>query len=280
MKISNYSLNYARFIERGEMDAFGFLEVCRQMSVEGASLHVNNLAGTTTEYLSKIRRAYLDKGLSISLFTVSTDFGRPEEDQSVEMEKATTAIRAAAFLGAPLLRVFAGSPTSEAERSVCFQRAAAGIRRVCQEAAEFGLPVGLQNHNHGALCRTGSEVLDFIKAVKHPNLTFVLDCGQFAGSKGASGKPPAELAGADYLESIRQTAPLARHVRAKFYKPGPDGSEPWIDYPRIANVLHAVHYHGFVDIVYEPSHHANSAEGVKTAIPRIVRFLRSTMKPE
>ena len=76
-----------------------------------------------------------------------------------------------------------------------------------------GLPIGLQNHNHGALLRTGDEVVRFVKAVDHPNLTFILDTGQWAGSRGASAPPAADLKNPSALESIRQTASLARHVR-------------------------------------------------------------------
>ena len=61
---------------------------------------------------------------------------------------------------------------------------------------------------------------------------FILDTGQFAGSRGASGKAPPELRDADYLDSIGKTASIARHVRTKFYGPRKDGSEPFIDYAR------------------------------------------------
>jgi gluconolactonase len=142
-------------------------------------------------------------------------------------------------------------------------------------AADQGLAVGLQNHNHGALCRTGEEVLGFIRKVDHPNLTFVLDTGQFAGSRGASGAAPAELAAADFLESIRQTASIARYVRAKFYSPAADGSEPAIDYRKVFDILHSVHYSGFVDVVYEPQNAGGRGEDVRRALPRIVAFLRA-----
>ena len=56
---------------------------------------------------------------------------------------------------------------------------------------------------------------------------FILDTGQFAGSRGASGKAPPELRDADYLDSIGKTASIARHVRTKFYgPPRPTRSEP------------------------------------------------------
>ncbi len=279
MKISNYSLNYSDLLRRGQMDILQFLTLCRELGLEGASLHLQNLESTRPEYLKRIRRAYLDHGLSVSMFTVTTDFGRPEARHEEEFQKFREALRAAEFLGAPLLRIFAGSPPNEADRQNAFRRAAAAVRRVCEEAGQAGIPVGLQNHNHVALCRTGDEVIRFLQQVDHPNLAFVLDTGQFAGSRGASGTAPAELRNAGFMESIRQTAALARYVRVKFYNPAPNGSEPAIDYDQVFDILHGVHYPGFVDIVYEPGKSsAGPGEDVRTAVPRAIAFLRSKVQ--
>jgi sugar phosphate isomerase/epimerase len=276
LKISNYSLNYSRHIAQGKMTIFDFIALCRRLGIEGASLHLNNLADYSTAYLKQIRRAYLDNNLSMSMFTVTTDFGKPKEAHRAEFDKAQQAIRVGMFLGAPILRVFAGSPPDEAGRAEAFQRSVEGIRRVAEEAAEAGLPVGLQNHNHGALCRTGEECIRFMKLVNHPNLTFLLDTGQFAGSKGASKEPEGAMKGASYIDSIRMTAPLARHVRVKFYNPDASGSEPWIDYNEVFNIFRGVHYEGWLDIVYEPGKgKGDPGEDIATAMPRIVSFLRS-----
>ena len=280
MKISNYSLNYSDLFSEGRMDVFGYLEQCRMLGVEGASLHIRNLPDTQPETLKRVRRAYLDQGLSVSLFSTSADFSKPEAELPAEHEKAREAVRTAAFLGAPLLRVFpGGAPPTEADRERVFERAAQAVRRVSEDAAQVGLPVGLQNHNHRALCRTADEVIRFFKQVDHPNLTFVLDTGQFAGSKGASGEAMPDLKQADFMESIRQTVSLARHVRVKFYRPGPDGADAWIDYEKVFDILRGVHYDGFLDIVYEPGRGENGpGEEARTALPRVVGFLRSLIR--
>src|SRR3954447_25744133 len=266
MKLSNYSLNYSRPIASGASTIEDFLGICRELGLEGASLHGRDLPDLRPATLAKIRRALLDQGLSLAMFTVSTNFGVPADRQAGELAKAREAIAAAAFLGAPLLRVFAGS-SAEADRAAGWARAVAAVRRVCVEAAEAGLPVGLQNHNHGALCATGADVVRFVKEVAHPNLTVVLDCGQFLGSQGASGAAAANAGAEELYESIRQTASLARHVRVKFYNPRPDGSEPFIDYPRVLDILRGVHYPGFLDIVYEPR--GPRGEPIRTALARI-----------
>jgi len=270
IKISNYSLNYSRQIAQGQLTIFDFLKLCRRLGTEGASLHLQNLPDTSAGYLKQVRRAYLDQGLAMSVFTVTNDWGRG--DAAREFSRAQDALRAALFLGAPLVRLFAGSPQSEAERPKAFERAAQGIRRVAEEAAQLGIPVGLQNHNHDALVRTADEVLNLIKKVDHPNLVFLLDTGQWAGSRGASGP----LAESDFLQHIRRTAPNARYVRVKFYNPRPDGSEPWINYDEVFNILRTVQYGGWIDIVYEPGKgKGDPGEPIDTAMPRIVKFLRT-----
>jgi gluconolactonase len=277
MKLSNYSLNYSRAIATGAMTIDDFLALCRALGLEGASLHGRDLPDLKPATLARVRRALLDQGLSLSLFTVSTNFGVPAERQAGELAKAREAIAAATFLGAPLLRVFAGSSAAE-DRAAGWSRAVAAVRRVCIDAAAVGLPVALQNHNHGAHCATGADMLRFIKEVDHPNLTVVLDCGQFLGSLGASGAAAAQAGAEELYDSIRLTAPLARHVRVKFYHPRADGSEPFIDYPRVLDLLRSVHYASFLDIVYEPD--KASGEDIKTAVPRIVGYLRAQLRAD
>ena len=101
LKLSNYSLNYSGLIGRGEMDVFRFLGLCRALGLDGASLHVRDLPGTKPDTLARVRRAYLDEGLSVAMVTVSTDFGRPDRRRDDELKLAREAIGIAAFLGAP-----------------------------------------------------------------------------------------------------------------------------------------------------------------------------------
>ena len=154
------------------------------------------------------------------------------------------------------------APTGS-DRASAWAQAVDHYRRVCEEAAPLGLPIGLQNHNHGGLCGTGANMVRFIEEVHHPNLVVVLDCGQFVGSPGASGVSAGAAGQAELLTSIRQVAPLARHVRVKFYRPRADGSEPGIPYDQIFDILRGVHYPGFLDIVYEPA--KSGGEPARTA---------------
>jgi sugar phosphate isomerase/epimerase len=268
MRLSCMSLSYQRCFQRKEMDLFTFLEACRNINLDGASFHVRNLGETTIEHLKKVRRKYFDLGLAPGAIGVTTDFGLSRERLPVELDKAREGIRVAMFLGAPTVRVFAGSAPEESQREEAFKRAVEGLRRVAEEGAKAGLPVSLQNHNHRALARTGQEVLRLLREVGHPNLTLILDTGQFAGSKGASEEKLPGLQEGNFYQSIQEVAPLARYVRAKIYELDASGREQWIDYDRVFNILRSVHYHGIIDIVYE------GKDDEKMEVARAAQFLR------
>ncbi len=268
MRLCCMSLSYQRCFQQKEMDIFTFLEACRNINLDAASFHVRSLGGIATEHLKRVRRKYFDLGLALGAIGVTTDFGLSKEKLPAELEKAREGIEVAMFLGAPTLRVFAGSPPDESQREEAFKRAVEGLRIVAEEGAKAGLPVSLQNHNHRALARTGKDVLRFLREVGHPNLTLILDTGQFAGSKGASGENLVEAQDGNFYQSIQEVAPVTRYVRAKIYNLDATGREQWIDYDRIFNILHSVHYHGFIDIVYE-----GKGDG-KMEVPRAVQFLR------
>ena len=61
--------------------------------------------------------------------------------------------------------MFAGSPPKESEREEAFKRRLKDCVCAVEAGAEAGLPISLQNHNHGALARTGDDVLRFVREV-------------------------------------------------------------------------------------------------------------------
>ena len=252
------------------MDIFSFLTNCRALALDGADIHMSALKDTGRDHLKEVRRRALDQGLSISCLGVSTEFGRSAEAVPKEIEKARTAIEVGMFLGAPVLRVFVGSPPSADKTKEAFDRGVDALRKCAEIGAEAGMPVALQNHS--GLTSTGDDMLAFYKEVKHPNFTLLLDTGHFAGRDGPNGPKIAGKTYDDYYRSLEQVAPLTQFVRVKFYEPDAEGREKYIDYNRVLNILRAVHYNGFLGIVYE------GKEDEVQAIPRCVRFMRQVMK--
>ena len=211
----------------------------------------------------------LKRGLAISYIGVSNNFGKPEEELEGEAATVKKWIDVAALMGIPLIRVFAAwIPEGEDEEAV-WARMLPRLREVGEYGGEKGVVVGLHNHNHGCVTRTGKEVRRIIEEVDHPYFSHILDTRQYVGSPGASGAKGVEDPALDFYGSIAETAPLAVHVRAKIYRIQ-TGEEAWLDYPRIFETLKSVNYNGWVSIVYE----GQDAEEEETAVPKAVNYLR------
>jgi sugar phosphate isomerase/epimerase len=267
MKLCCLTLSYRRTFQAGNMDIWSFIEECRRLDMDGVDLHHDALTSTDEPYLRKVKRACLDRGLTIACFSISTNFGVPKERQAEEIEKGKKWLRIAQFFGAPIARFFAGSPQNEPDRPAAFQRSVECLRAMSEYGESLGVVAGLQNHNHVALSRTGDDVLRFVREVNHANFSHVLDTGQYAGSPGASGNAPAELKGADFYKSIELTAPIATHIRTKLYRVE-TGRETSLDYERIFGIIRSVHYNGWICLVYE------GQEDDRVAIEKGTKFLR------
>jgi sugar phosphate isomerase/epimerase len=267
MKLCCLTLSYRRTFQAGGMDIWSFIEECRRLDLDGVDLHHDSLNGHDEGYLRRVKRACLDRGLSIACFSISTNFGVPAEKQAAEIDQGKQWLRAAQYLGAPVARFFAGSPQNEPDRPAAFRRSVECLRAMAEYGESLGVVAALQNHNHGALARTGDDVLRFVREVDHPNFSHVLDTGQYAGSPGASGEAPPELKDADFYESIEQTAPIASHIRSKLYHIE-TGRETSLDYERIFDIIRSVHYNGWIALVYE------GEEDDRKAIEKGATFLR------
>ena len=156
------------------------------------------------------------------------------------------AVDIAAFMGAPLVRLFGGGiPARSENRQVLWSGVIASFQEVCDYAVERGVLVGL--HNHAPVVPpTGDDILSILRDVDRKNFTFILDTGQWWGSPGSSGHDPE----VDFYRYMEQTAAHASYVRAKIYKID-SGREEWLDYRRIMTILESANFNGNMSIVFE-----------------------------
>ena len=70
---------------------------------------------------------------------------------------------------------------------------------------------------------------------------------------------------------MKQTIPHAMYIRTKFYK-NESGTEEWLDYKRIADIIKAANYNGCISIVYE-GEHEDRVEMVRLAVAQLRNLL-------
>jgi sugar phosphate isomerase/epimerase len=191
-------------------------------------------------YLLGVKRQCLQAGLPIGYLASGGHFVGTDEELRRKLQQVRADVEMAAFLGAPMIRLFCGRPLEDAEAR---RREVRSFQEAAEYAAEHGILVGLQNHPS-----TGDDVLRILRETDRENFVFLLDTGQWVGSPALNrgqGDPHG-----DTYRYMEQTAPHAVHVRAKFYKID-SGREEWLDYPRILRILQSAGFNGCVSVVFE-----------------------------
>ena len=273
MRLCCLSLSFKPEFANRQMDDLKFIDLCGELALDGVDFNLNSFRSLEQEHLKKIKRMCLARGLTIACVGVSNDFGRPAGEQEAVQKLVRQGIDTAQFLGAPLVRLFAGTLKTGQMRDAVWKRAVEGLRQSADYGEKVGVVVGLQNHNHNNIAATGDDVIRLLEEVNHQWCQHILDTGQYLGSPGASGARPEDARRYDVYQSIARTAPRAVFVRAKLYRLQ-DGQEEWLDYDRICKLLGDVKYNGFVSLVYEGWSHMDSMH----AVPLGVKFLRGHMR--
>ena len=178
----------------------------------------------------------------------------------------------AAFMSAPLVRLFGGGiPKESTNYKRLWQNVIYSFQEVCDYAADKGVLVGLHNHAP-VVAPTGDDILKILHDVNRENFTFILDTGWWQGSPGAGATGVTDPA-IDFYHFMVQTAPYATYVRAKIYKID-SGKEEWLDYERIIEILRTVNYNGNMSIVFEgQGNQVSDLEAIGLAVTYLRRLL-------
>lgn len=239
-------------------DVFDFIDYCADQGGIGAELTSYYFPPDVDEkYLLEVRRyAYL-RGVQIAGTAVGNTFTHPagpERDSEIAYVKQW--IVNAALMGAPHIRVFAGtvqkgSSAEEAEKN-CLE-----CYKECLEfAAQKGVFLGLENH--GGIVAEPEPLVRMVRAVDNPWAGINFDAGNFRTKD-----PYADLA---------KIAPYAVNVQLKMTI-RPEGQKAGVptDVERVVKILRDANYQGWFTLEYEDK------EDAKVAVPRILNELRPLM---
>ena len=250
------------------MDVETFIKSCYELRLDTIDFHTSAFTSSAPTHLLGVKMLCLRYGLPIGYVGVSTNFIGPEDNLRKEVQKAKDGVDLAAFLGAPLIRVFATYvPADVTDRALLWPPLIRCLKEAAEYGAEKNVIVALQNHDNNNLAATGDDVLRILRETNHGNFSFILDTGQWTGSPGASGNRVADPNRDIYLD-IEKTAAHTCYVRTKFYDIS-SGKEKYLDYHRIFGILKEVGFNGNLSVVYE-------GEGDRLeAVAKAVDYLRT-----
>ena len=276
MKLGCSSWSYHAAFLTGDLDLREWLRIsAEELEVDGVELVDLHFPTTDPLYLRDLKKLCTDLQLTLSGLAVSNDFGAADRRQE-EIESVERWCDIAAYLGAPIVRVFAGwmpRPRVEPEpgrivgtlrrvlgpKPVNTRRAwsdAAGAMRQCADyAAERGVVLAVQNNSSGGIVATVPQVAQCLHDVGSPWLAVCLD--------------PGDLAGPPELSAI---ASRIVQAHARMRDVAEDGSEARVHWPELLRQLQIARYRGFVHLDYE------GVEDPASAVPRATRYLRGLLQ--
>ena len=256
----------------GNMDIEDFIRYSSEHDYEAIELldcfwRENKPAVSETVRLAK------EEKLPIGCYAIANDFAQPDERaRARQVEYVRQGIETAEKMGAPVLRVFGGTP----KKGVTYEDALPWIVecfRACTDLAE-GKGVTLAMENHGLLSGSWKQVMEIIRKVDSPNFCATLDFGNFL------------LVDESPLIAVRNLLPYVGHVHCKDFAGAPEDEdhvfssllgkrycgcvpgEGQAEVDEILSLLKLRGYHGMVSIEYEGS------EPCEKALPKCHDFVK------
>lgn len=256
LKLSLAAYSYRQFLnpKKGPMTLFDFIDLAAELPLDAVELTSYYFAESpkSDAYLDKLKAHATKKKLAISGVPVGNNFCvRDDAKRKAEVERVKLWTRAAAKLGAPTVRIFAGSLEKGDTLAEAQKRVVAAMNECCELAEKLGVYLALENH--GGITDTPEHLLDLVKPVKSPALGVNIDTGNFHT--------------ADPYADIAKIAPygVVSQVKTEVY-PGKKKQEA--DLGRVVKILKDANFHGYVALEYE------AAADPKVAVPRYVKELR------
>ena len=221
-------------------------------------------------YLQKLKRHAFTNGIDLICLSIHQDFVDPSaEYRQKQIEHTLKCIEIAYQLGVPCIRLNSGRWNTIAsfddlmkargEEPILpghteddgFKWCIDCIEKCLPKAAECGVVLALENH--WGLTRTPAGLLRVLNAIKSPWLGGLMDTGNFLE---------------DPYDKLEQIAPKTVFVQAKTYYGGGEWYTLDLDYQRIARILAAVNYTGYVSLEME------GKEDPDKAVAKSVEMLR------
>jgi len=241
ISLAQWSLH--RTLREGKIDNLDFAKTAKtEFGIEAVE-YVNQFFKDKAEdkdYLADMKKRCEDNGVESLLIMCDGEGNLGDADNDARSKAVENHFRwvdAAKFLGCHSIRVNAASSGSYDEQ---IERAADGLRRLSEHAAEHDMNVIVENH--GGLSSNGAWLAKTIATVGLGNCGTLPDFGNFRVSKDEM---------YDRYTGVTELMPHAKAVSAKSHDFDDSGSETHTDYTRMMKIVLDAGYRGWVGIEYE-----------------------------
>jgi L-ribulose-5-phosphate 3-epimerase len=243
-----------------------------EMGLDGVEILHVQMTSEENAYLQQLKRTAFSLGLDIYCLSIHQNFVSPDTKVREEhIAHTLKCIDLAHALGAPCIRLNSGRwqtiesfdtlmthkgkepPIDGYTDDDAFDWVINAIEQCLPHAEKRGVVLGLENH--WGLTYSAEGVNRIVEAIDSDWLKVIMDCGNFVE---------------DTYASLEKVAPHTIMLHAKTYYGGGEWYSLDIDYARVADILDAVGFTGYVSIEYE------GKEDALTAVPKTIARLRES----
>ncbi|MCF3650110.1 sugar phosphate isomerase/epimerase family protein [Synoicihabitans lomoniglobus] len=242
-----------------DMTLMDVLDFCAQQDFEAIDPTGYYFPGyphvPTDAYLADFKRKAFDLGLEISGTGIRNNFATADATKrAADVELAKRWIEAAAKMGAPVIRLFAGQQEAGVNREDIYGWMAEDLHTCAEFGQQHGVVVGVQNHND--FVKNAAQTIKLVKRVDHAWLGVILDTGNFRDNP---------------YPDIAAVLPYTVNFQLKESPYGKD-SDVLIDLDRFVQILVDAGYRGYVPI--ETLTPEGTNPDMRVVIPRFMTRVR------
>ena len=253
MCCETYSL---RSLMDSKYDYVTVMPVMKSLGMKGVALNDIWLKSCDKPYLDEIKKAAKDSGIKIVALICEGNLSTTDDEAwKKQVETDATKMRAAAYLGAKVVRLnLGGLGNQEKDDTVGTDRCIAAFKQLLPLAKE--LKVKMTIENHGGPSKKADNI---IRIIKSTDPKWVGSCLDFKNW-------PADV----LYEENAKLAPYAYHVHAKALAFDANGEETSVSYQKLLRMLKDANYKGAVSIEYEGG--GDAIEGVTKTRDLILKY--------
>ncbi|NNE75913.1 MAG: sugar phosphate isomerase/epimerase [Pricia sp.] len=250
--------------EPGGMSLFDLLEECARLDFDAVDPTGYFFPGypevPKTKFLNDFKRRAFQLGLDISGTGIRNDFAHPDKERrKADIELAKRWIAAAAEMGAPVLRVFAGPQPEGYTWDETAVWLADALAECAAHGEKFGVLIGVQNH--GGMLKSAEEVLKILEKVQSDWLGTIVDTGYFLTD--------------DPYADIARVIPRAVNWQVKALLGDRRGGP--IDMLKLVAIIRASNYRGYVPIETLPMLGSEEEYDAYAEVPELLGALKSAL---
>lgn len=250
------------------------IEKAAVLGIEGVDILHRQMESEENGYLQRLKKHAFIHGIDLISLSIHQDFVDPDENvRKQNIDHTLRCIELAYKMGIPSIRLNSGRwntiksfddlMAAKGQEPVLtgyseddgFGWCIDSIEKCLPKAQECGVLLALENH--WGLTRTPEGLLRIHDTINSPWLGILMDTGNFLENP---------------YEKLEMIAPKTVFVQAKTYYGGGEWYTLDLDYKRIASILKAHNYKGYVSLEFEGKDPAD--EGVR----RSVEMLRAAFQ--